>query len=129
MLVSGDHAGSLTVEHDPSGDELFEVQDPSALSPLGSEEEFTAILDCLVADFAPRLFAVVQEYGDRVDARIAAWGIAFTDRADVISVDGTLRMHLQAPREALCCFGWGSHVTPRLVWVKCKDETSVTPGK
>ena len=51
-------------------------------------------MDGLVADFAPRVFAVVQEYGDRVDGRIAAWGVAFTDHTEVIGVVGTVRIWL-----------------------------------
>ncbi len=93
------------------------MQDPSTLSPLGSAEEFTAIVDDMVADSAPRVFAVVQEYGERVDGRIAAWGIAFADHAEVVGVDGTLRMRLPEPQHALGRFAWGRHITPRLVWV------------
>ncbi|MBB5155941.1 hypothetical protein [Saccharopolyspora phatthalungensis] len=93
------------------------VQDPSGMTPLCGADMFAAIVDGMVADFAPRVFAVVQEYGDRVDARIAAWGIAFDDHAEVVGVDGGLRMSLQTPENALRGFTWGSHITARLVWV------------
>lgn len=62
MLAREDHAVSLTAEHDSPDDELLELEDPSTLPPVGSEEEFAAILDSIVADGAPRVFAVVQEY-------------------------------------------------------------------
>ncbi len=127
MLVREDHAASLAAEHGSYGDELSGVEDPSALPPVGSEKEFAAIVDCMVADEAPRVFAVVQEYGDRVDGRIAAWGIAFPDHAEVVGVDGTLRIGLQAPHDSLRCFAWGSHITPRLVWVN-PDAASPAEG-
>ncbi|SNR68065.1 hypothetical protein SAMN06265360_11495 [Haloechinothrix alba] len=100
------------------------VPDPSGKAPLCDEETFAAILSGIVADEAPRLFAVVQEYGRRVDARIAGWGLAFDDRAEVVSIDGALRMKLNAPEEALRGFGFGSHVSGRLVWF---DPDAVTP--
>jgi hypothetical protein len=79
----------------------------------------------MVADSAPRVFAVVQAYGDRVDARIAAWGIAFDDHAEVVAVDGGLRMNLQAAEHALRGFKWGSDITARLVWV---NPDAATPA-
>jgi hypothetical protein len=86
-------------------------------SPRGSREEFTAIADGLVADHAPRLFAILQEYGDRVDGWIVAWGMAFEDRAAVVDVDGRGTMSLQAPHNALYYFARENYCTPRLVWV------------
>ena len=65
---------------------------------------------------APRLFAVVQEYGERVDGRIAAWGLAFDDHTEVFSVGRTQRMCLQVPENALRLFKVGSHIRARLVW-------------
>ncbi|RKT89278.1 hypothetical protein SAMN05421805_11428 [Saccharopolyspora antimicrobica] len=94
------------------------IPDPGGRSPLCDDEQFGVILEGLVADEAPRLFAVVQEYGDRVDCRIAAWGMAFADRVEVASVEGGLRMALSAPESALPGFNVGSHVRARLVWFK-----------
>ncbi len=92
------------------------VSDPSGLTPVCDEGEFAAILEEMVADEAPRLFAVVQEYGDRVDGRIAAWGMAFADHAEVVSVTRKRRMSLPAPEHALRLFTFGSHIQARLVW-------------
>ncbi|MDV6014772.1 hypothetical protein F8178_20150 [Haloechinothrix sp. LS1_15] len=86
------------------------------MSPLCSEELFAEVLEGMVADAAPRVFAIVQEYGDRVDARIAGWGMAFDDRADVVSVDCGLRMSLSAPEQALRGFRVGNRIGARLVW-------------
>jgi len=85
------------------------------------------------ANGAPRMFAVVQEYGRRVDARIAAWGLASDEHADAFSVDRDLWMKLQAADEALPAFDWGDHITPRLVWVNPNapapfDHTEPTPS-
>lgn len=93
------------------------VPDPTGKPALGSEEKFTAILEGMVADNAPRVFAVVQEYGDRVDARIAAWGMSFEDDVDIVGVDGTMHIGVPSPEQALRCFAIGTRITPRLVWV------------
>lgn len=93
------------------------LPDPSGMQPLGDEQRFREVVAEMVADEAPRMFAVVQEYGERVDAHIAAWGIALTDRAEAVSVDGGLRMSLQTPEDALQGFSWGRHLQARLVWV------------
>lgn len=45
---------------------------PSA-RPLCSEAQFTELIEEMVGECAPQLFAVVQELGDRVDGWIAAW--------------------------------------------------------
>ncbi|MGH3568502.1 MAG: hypothetical protein ACRDRH_21250 [Pseudonocardia sp.] len=108
-----DHDHDQRTHHHPL-DEF--VSDPSGLTPVCDEPEFAAILEEMVADEAPRLFAVVQEYGDRVDGRIAAWGMAFDDHTEVVPVKRGLRMSLQAPEDALRLFKFGSHIQARLVW-------------
>lgn len=85
--------------------------------PLCGEAEFTELVDEMVADEAPRLFAVVQVYGERVEGRIAAWGMAFEDRAEVISISGGTSMSLRSPERAVWGFGRRTGVTARLVWV------------
>jgi len=91
------------------------VPDPSGMMPLCDEPGFAAILESMVADEAPRLFAIVQEYGQRVDARIAAWGIAFDDGHAEIAARG-VQGRLCSPEEALRFFNVGSHIRARLVW-------------
>jgi len=95
----------------------FPVPDPTGLTPLADESRFAAILERMVCERAPRLFAVVQEYSERVDAAIAAWGMAFAGHAEVVSVTGGVRMSLNAPEGALIAFGVGDHVRARLVWL------------
>lgn len=96
-------------------DEL--VPDPSGLEPVCDEERFAELLEGIVADGAPRVFAIVEEYGERVDGHIAAWGMAFDDRAEVISVQGGLRMSTRSAESALRGFGFGTRLKPRVVWV------------
>ncbi|WP_406691988.1 hypothetical protein REH65_08330 [Saccharopolyspora sp. ID03-671] len=91
--------------------------DESGLTPICSRARFTELIEGLVADFAPKVFAIVQEYGDRLDAEIVAWGIAFDDRAEVVDVDGGLRMSLETPERALLGFRAGDNFTEHLVWV------------
>ncbi|MGH3821322.1 MAG: hypothetical protein ACRDRA_00515 [Pseudonocardiaceae bacterium] len=60
-------------------------------TPLCDEPEFAALAEGLVADFAPRLFALLEEEGERVDGSIFAWGMAFEDHAEVVGACGTFR--------------------------------------
>jgi len=100
------------------------VPDPCAIPPLCDEGEFAAMAQSLVADEAPRLFAIMQVYGDRVDGRIAAWGMAFADHTEVVSATSGAWMSLQAPETAVRAFTVGSHISARIVWV---DPVAATP--
>lgn len=64
---------------------MAEYADPSELSPIGDEELFTTQINMMVAEDAPRLFALCEEIGDRVDAVMIALGIAFENHAEVVS--------------------------------------------
>jgi hypothetical protein len=97
-------------------DQHKDVPDPSGLPPVCDEEEFTELLAEMVADEAPRLFAIVAEYGDRVDAGCAAWGLAFADHAFAVSVHSNRFHSAPTPEALLCRFRVSAHVTPRLVW-------------
>jgi hypothetical protein len=101
------------------------VSDPAGRPPMCVEERFAGLLDNMAADEAPKLFAIFQEYGERVDARIAGWGLAFENHAEVFSTDSQLRMSLSEPENALRGFTFGSHIRARLVWV---DPNAATPA-
>lgn len=101
------------------------VNDPAGAGPLCDEPEFSALIEEMVAEEAPQLFAVVQEYGERVDARIAAWGIAFPDHTEVITVDHARRMSLSAPSRALRLFSFGSRIRARITWVTVAGATAL----
>jgi hypothetical protein len=105
---------STWTKHTPTLDLL--VPDPTGLQPLCDREEFTATLQDLVTDTAPRLFAVVQEYGDRVDGRVAAWGMAFEDYAEVISVEGHRRLRAPSPAHALRAYRLGARIVSGVMW-------------
>jgi hypothetical protein len=98
-------------------------KDPAGLSPLCDETEFAADLQLMVSEEAPRLFAVIQEYGDRVDARIAAWGMAFPDHAD-LTTRGSW-MSTESPERALHRFNRAPHVRARLIWVTPEDDVTL----
>jgi hypothetical protein len=98
-------------------DRDFPTSPPGDLAALFDTGQFAAEVERLVAQGAPRVFAVVQEYGERVDARVAAWGFDFGDHSEVIPVDGAVQIRSEAPEAALGAFQAGRHVRARLVWV------------
>ena len=92
------------------------VPDPSDLPPLYDPAEFTDLVNGMVTDHAPRVFAVVEEYGNRVDAKVVGWGLAYDDHADVIGVHGAVHLGVAAPDKVLTRFGWGDRLTAHIVW-------------
>lgn len=85
--------------------------------PLCGEEEFARLMSEMVAAEAPRLFALVQEYGDRADGRIAAWGMAFEDGAEVVGTSPGTHLSVRSAEMALRWFRRGGRVQTRLVWL------------
>jgi hypothetical protein len=81
---------------------------------------FTALLNEVAREEAPRLFALVEEYGDAGDARVAGYGLAYEDRADVTSVEGDFHLRSQSAETARAVFGIGGDKSMRqvhLVWL------------
>lgn len=70
---------------------------------------------------APRVFAIVEEWGDQHAVRVAGYGLAFDDRADVNSVEGDFRLSSQSPESALAMFGVSTGLADikqlHLVWL------------
>jgi hypothetical protein len=89
-----------------------------------SAQSFPGMMASYVADHAPRLFAVVQEFGTRVDARIAGWGMAKDDRYDVIGANGAVYLGAERPKDVLRFFHFRDRVTAHLVW---HDPSAATP--
>lgn len=87
---------------------------PVDLEPLCSEEEFAEEVRELVTEDAPRVFALVEEYGERVDGRIVAWGMTFGDHVEVISVNNALHVSIPSPERAQRAFSRRRKI--RLVW-------------
>ncbi len=96
---------------------------PAAQAPLCDEPAFAALVEGLVADSAPRLFALVEEQGERVDGRIVAWGMAFEDGAEVVGADYTRRGSYSCTDSALLLFPHCGKM--RLVWY---NPDAATPG-
>lgn len=87
-----------------------------------SDEELSDALRKLAAEYAPAFFAVAQVYGDNADGRIAAWGMAFDDHVEVVSVDTGTNGRLRSVEGALRWFGSMPDISARIVWMA--DEPS-----
>ncbi|MDQ2709575.1 MAG: hypothetical protein M3Z25_18985 [Actinomycetota bacterium] len=98
--------------------------DPPADVPPWDEPTFVSLLEGLVADCAPRLFALVEEAGERLDGRIVAWGLQFADRAEVVGADRGLSASFRSADSAHRLFGL--RATTRLVWYR--PEAAVLSG-
>lgn len=93
---------------------------PGPESPF-SAAEFATELRQLVVDEAPRLFAVVQVYGDKMDGRVAAWGMAFEEYAEIVSVEGHRRLSVRSLDRAVRSFAHPPRITAQLEWVAVQD--------
>lgn len=90
---------------------------PSDTPGLGAyDTDFTTAVAEMVADHAPRLFAVVLEYGEQTDAHIAAWGMALDDGAYMTTTDGKNQYALAEPDNALRYVRSHTNITAHLVW-------------
>ncbi|MEU9883990.1 hypothetical protein [Sphaerisporangium sp. NPDC051011] len=89
----------------------------SPLAPLCGAAEFDVLVRDMVVEEAPRVFAVVQEYGRRADGRIAAWGMAFREQTQVICTEDGACMILDSPERAVHRFSRRPDVTVRLLWL------------
>ncbi|ATE56103.1 MULTISPECIES: hypothetical protein [Actinosynnema] len=61
-------------------------------------------LATLAAEEAPQLFAIAHEYPETQEGWVAAYGMAFQDRAEVSSTDGDFRTCSASPESALTTF-------------------------
>jgi hypothetical protein len=99
---------------DDEADETEEV-----VSSRGMEEAvFVEEINKMVAAGAPKMFAMVAEIGDRVDAMITVWCVKFPDRTEVIS-DGPhgVRGSFQSLERARKLLSAGGKIKLRLVSV------------
>jgi hypothetical protein len=72
--------------------------------PPWNAQEFDALVLELAVAEAPRLFAIVEEYGEAEDARVAGYGLAYPDRAEVGSVEGGFRLSSESAESARMVF-------------------------
>lgn len=99
-------------------DDTEYVDDPAQLLTLGDEKTFARLVRELVEVEAPRRFALVEEIGERKDAMIVAWGIAFDDHAEVASAahDG-IRAIFPSAESARQRLSSHEKIKIRLVWI------------
>lgn len=106
---------SVSGEFNSNGEDQDDF-DPAQLPPLGTRAEFQSALQALVQEEAPRLFALCEEVGDRADGYVEFWGIAFDDRAEVVSVRGSTRGRFSSAESAQRIFSFGAN-NLHLMWV------------
>ncbi|MGQ0840277.1 hypothetical protein [Actinokineospora sp.] len=78
------------------------------------EKRFAEVIQSMVSDHAPKLFAIIEEFGERDDAQVVAWGMEFPGRAHVVGDDGRMRMSSSSAQTARDLLGITG--TMRLVW-------------
>ncbi|MBP2322592.1 hypothetical protein JOF56_002977 [Kibdelosporangium banguiense] len=89
----------------------------SHTSGISAEDpDFPQLVAEMVADQAPRVFAIVLEYGEQIDAQVLAWGMALDESAYVVTVDGKNQYLLAEPENALKCVSTHPNTKPHLVW-------------
>lgn len=89
--------------------------DPGSL-PI-TPEQYAEVVRQLVTESAPRRFAIVQDWGDRFDSRVAAWGIATDEHTHIIDADAGPRMTVDSVRLALLLYTEKPHVSARVHWI------------
>ena len=103
---------------------MTKLDERPAVAPQWSREEFADVMRELAKQEAPRLFALVEEYGDRADARVAGYGLAYPDRVDVNSVESDFPLRSQSPENARKLFEISSRsrgVRVHVVWLDGSD--------
>lgn len=103
---------------------MTKLDERPVVEPQWAREEFADVMRELAEQEAPRLFALVEEYGDRADARVAGYGLAYPDRADVNSVEGDFPLRSQSPETARKLFEVSSRsrgVRVHVVWLDGSD--------
>lgn len=83
---------------------MTEPAEQTMPGPPWTREEFTGLMRELAVCEAPRLFALVEEYGEGQDARVAGYGLAYEDRVDANSVEGGFQLHSQSAESARTLF-------------------------
>jgi hypothetical protein len=84
---------------------------------LFSEETYEQAVRGLVDEFAPRRFAIFQDLGEQFDGRVAAWGMAFDERFEIVDAQSSSWMSLASPDAALRQYGRQPGVTSRIIWL------------
>ncbi|ONI84274.1 hypothetical protein ALI144C_15550 [Actinosynnema sp. ALI-1.44] len=80
--------------------------------------DFNTMIAQIVTDQAPRVFAVVLEFGEQTDAEIVGWGLELDHGAYMVTADGRNQYALAEPGNALRYLRNRSNVKPHLIWAK-----------
>jgi hypothetical protein len=109
--------------------ELAEQTPSTTTVGLWNREEFASVMRDLAMEEAPRRFALVEEYGEAEDARVAGYGLAYTDRAEVNTVEGGFHLNSQSVESARTLFQISSRSTGvrrvHVVWL----DNAATPTR
>jgi hypothetical protein len=87
----------------------------TAGGPFFDEETYAQMVDLIVHESAPSRFAIVQDYKERVDGCVAAYGIATTEGATIVSEDAILSVN--SAESGARRYARPPHVTARVVWI------------
>jgi hypothetical protein len=85
------------------------------IKTLFSPESYEQAVREMVDELAPRRFAIVQDLGDHFDGRVAAWGIAFDDRVEIVDTQSSSSMSLTSPDTALRQYARPPRITSRVM--------------
>jgi hypothetical protein len=128
IMAMQEHSAGGTQDVEPP--ESVELPGSAVLvaeeEPLCNEEEFAEEVRELVAAEAPRVFALVEEYGERVDGWIVGWGIVFEDHVEILGATGRLRASVASVERARWVFSRRRKI--RLVWTSAMSPLAEQAG-
>nr|CEL13518.1 hypothetical protein [Kibdelosporangium sp. MJ126-NF4]CTQ99203.1 hypothetical protein [Kibdelosporangium sp. MJ126-NF4] len=93
---------------------------PAPSDPEPLTDDIDDQLARLVADQAPRLFAVAFEFDGPEEPVIAAWGMDFDDSAYMVTANGNTHFSLATADNALNYVRTGPSATSHLIWTTAK---------
>ncbi len=93
-----------------SDDELW-----ADLAWLRAAQDIPAVLETLVAQHAPRMFALVEQDIDLLEDQVFGWGLQFDDHAYVVACDGASQVSCTTADHAVAMFAVAGRDL-RLIW-------------
>lgn len=122
------HADVAIYGEDWADEPTHKSVDLTKLPPSDDDTELAAEIGQMVASQAPRRFALCAEIGDCVaDSMTIAWGMAFDNKADVISVGPHgVRGVFNSAESARRMFSLHDKIRIRLVWVDNEMQEQIT---
>lgn len=93
------------------------------MSGLIAPEQYDRLVTEMINDERPHLFAVLREYGERVDTEIAGWGMAWPDHVEVV-LGGGARLQSSSPERVKKFVRLGHDCEVRIVWLDQPRQAS-----